>query len=123
MVSSGVRIGTPALAARGFSLDDFAEVSDVIAAALRPSIAEEELAALRERLDALGARLLHVEQENAALHEQREAALHERDEALHRLDEADERIARADTVLRDVLGSPSWRITKPLRTLKRLSGD
>ena len=37
MVSSGVRIGTPALAARGFGLGDFAEVSDVIAAALQPS--------------------------------------------------------------------------------------
>jgi glycine hydroxymethyltransferase len=46
MVSSGVRIGTPALAARGFDLDDFAEVSDVIAAALRPSTGDDELPAL-----------------------------------------------------------------------------
>ena len=36
MVSSGVRIGTPALAARGFDLDDFTEVADIIARALRP---------------------------------------------------------------------------------------
>ena len=34
MVSSGVRIGTPALAARGFDDDDFTEVADIIAAAL-----------------------------------------------------------------------------------------
>ncbi len=34
MVSSGLRIGTPALAARGFKAEDFAEVSDIIATAL-----------------------------------------------------------------------------------------
>ena len=34
MVTSGLRIGTPALAARGFGDDDFARVADVIAAAL-----------------------------------------------------------------------------------------
>lgn len=34
MVSSGLRIGTPALAARGFAADDFAEVADIIATAL-----------------------------------------------------------------------------------------
>ena len=36
MVTSGLRIGTPALATRGLTLDDFAEVGDVIAAALGP---------------------------------------------------------------------------------------
>ncbi len=36
MVSSGLRIGTPALAARGFHDEDFREVADVIAQALRP---------------------------------------------------------------------------------------
>jgi glycine hydroxymethyltransferase len=56
MVSSGVRIGTPALAARGFDLDDFAEVSDVIAAALRPSVGEEQLAGLRTRVTRLAGR-------------------------------------------------------------------
>jgi glycine hydroxymethyltransferase len=56
MVSSGVRIGTPALAARGFDLDDFAEVSDVIAAALRPSVGEEQLAGLRTRVIRLAGR-------------------------------------------------------------------
>jgi len=56
MVSSGVRIGTPALAARGFGLDDFAEVSDVIAAALRPSLDEEQLAGLRTRVTRLADR-------------------------------------------------------------------
>ena len=32
MVSSGVRIGTPALATRGFDVDEFPEVADIIAA-------------------------------------------------------------------------------------------
>ena len=49
MVSSGVRIGTPALAARGFDLDAFTEVADIIADALRPSTDEAGLAALRAR--------------------------------------------------------------------------
>jgi glycine hydroxymethyltransferase len=56
MVSSGVRIGTPALAARGFDLDDFAEVADVIASALRPSVGEELLAELRTRVTRLADR-------------------------------------------------------------------
>jgi len=34
MVTSGLRIGTPALAARGFGDEEFARVADVIAAAL-----------------------------------------------------------------------------------------
>ncbi|MFE4195738.1 serine hydroxymethyltransferase [Paenarthrobacter sp. NPDC056912] len=34
MVSSGLRIGTPALAARGFGAEDFTEVADIIATAL-----------------------------------------------------------------------------------------
>jgi glycine hydroxymethyltransferase len=37
MVTSGLRIGTPALATRGFATEDFREVADVIAGALRPS--------------------------------------------------------------------------------------
>ncbi|SDF26301.1 serine hydroxymethyltransferase [Pseudonocardia oroxyli] len=53
MVSSGLRIGTPALATRGFTEADFTEVSDVIALALRP---DPDLAALRSRVDALVAR-------------------------------------------------------------------
>ena len=56
MVSSGIRIGTPALAARGFGPDDFAEVSDVIAAALRPSLDDEQLAGLRARVTRLADR-------------------------------------------------------------------
>ena len=45
MVTSGLRIGTPALATRGFSGDEFAEVADVIAEALRPDPDEEGLRA------------------------------------------------------------------------------
>ena len=56
MVSSGIRIGTPALAARGFGPDDFAEVSDVIAAALRPLLDDEQLAGLRTRVTRLAGR-------------------------------------------------------------------
>jgi len=53
MVTSGVRIGTPALATRGFDDAEFAEVSDVIALALRP---DADLPALRARTRALADR-------------------------------------------------------------------
>ncbi|WP_419231620.1 serine hydroxymethyltransferase [Gordonia sp. CPCC 205515] len=56
MISSGVRIGTPALATRGFDLDAFAEVADVISHALRPDTGDDALAALRDRVDVLAAR-------------------------------------------------------------------
>ena len=45
MVTSGLRIGTPALATRGFTAEDFAEVADVIAEALKPSYDAESLKA------------------------------------------------------------------------------
>ncbi|MEV6030763.1 serine hydroxymethyltransferase [Nonomuraea sp. NPDC052116] len=50
MVTSGLRIGTPALATRGFEAADFAEVSDVIATALTP---EADLSFLRDRVEVL----------------------------------------------------------------------
>jgi len=53
MVSSGVRIGTPALAARGFDHDDFAEVADIIAIALRPELSEQQSAELQTRVTSL----------------------------------------------------------------------
>jgi glycine hydroxymethyltransferase len=55
MVTSGLRIGTPALATRGFGPDDFREVADVIAAVLTgsPSFPEEEREPLRARVTAL----------------------------------------------------------------------
>ena len=53
MVSSGVRIGTPALAARGFDVDDFAEVADIIAIALRPELSDQQLEGLRSRVTRL----------------------------------------------------------------------
>ncbi|TKV56874.1 serine hydroxymethyltransferase [Nakamurella flava] len=55
MISSGVRIGTPALAARGFDEDDFAEVADIIAAALHPVLDDAQLDRLRERVARLAA--------------------------------------------------------------------
>ncbi|WP_149259485.1 serine hydroxymethyltransferase [Actinomadura sp. K4S16] len=53
MVTSGLRIGTPALATRGFTAEDFAEVADVIALALQPSFDRDRLA---ERVKALAAK-------------------------------------------------------------------
>ncbi|WP_166868955.1 MULTISPECIES: serine hydroxymethyltransferase [unclassified Salinibacterium] len=50
MVTSGVRIGTPALATRGFGDEEFTEVADIIALALQPGA---DLAALRERVTVL----------------------------------------------------------------------
>ncbi|NLC98657.1 MAG: serine hydroxymethyltransferase [Actinomycetales bacterium] len=51
MVTSGLRVGTPALATRGFKAEDFAEVADVIAAALQPG--EIDIEGLRARTRAL----------------------------------------------------------------------
>jgi glycine hydroxymethyltransferase len=50
MVTSGLRIGTPALATRGFGDAEFAEVADVIALALRP---DADVDALRVRVEKL----------------------------------------------------------------------
>ena len=50
MVTSGLRIGTPALATRGFGATEFTEVADVIAEALKPGA---DISALRARVDAL----------------------------------------------------------------------
>ncbi len=60
MVSSGLRIGTPALATRGFGAEEFTEVADIIALALIGSTAEGELDQattfeLRRRVSALAA--------------------------------------------------------------------
>ncbi len=53
MVTSGVRIGTPALATRGFGDAEFTEVADIIALALMP---DADLPALRARVTALAGR-------------------------------------------------------------------
>ena len=50
MVTSGLRIGTPALATRGFGAPEFTEVAEIIAAALKPS---PDVDALRARVTAL----------------------------------------------------------------------
>lgn len=55
MVTSGLRIGTAALAARGFAEADFAEVADIVAEALLPSFDDAAAAALRARVAALTA--------------------------------------------------------------------
>ena len=46
MVTSGVRIGTPALATRGFAAEEFTEVAEIIAGVLVPN---PDIAALRAR--------------------------------------------------------------------------
>ena len=56
MVTSGLRIGTPALATRGFGDADFAEVADIIATALTAPVGEldaELAASLHARVTAL----------------------------------------------------------------------
>ncbi|WP_415973640.1 serine hydroxymethyltransferase [Rhodococcus sp. 077-4] len=55
MVSSGVRIGTPALATRGLDATAFSEVADVIAQALRPDTDDRGLDALRTRVETVAA--------------------------------------------------------------------
>ena len=52
MVSSGLRVGTPALATRGFQREDFEEVGRLIATALTPEF-EGRRDELAERVSAL----------------------------------------------------------------------
>ncbi|MFI6675377.1 serine hydroxymethyltransferase [Kribbella sp. NPDC050470] len=56
MISSGLRIGTPALATRGFDGVAFEEVADIIAAALTGSGEPAQVAELRGRVEALAAK-------------------------------------------------------------------
>ncbi|WP_328768497.1 serine hydroxymethyltransferase [Streptomyces sp. NBC_00286] len=55
MVTSGLRIGTPALATRGFTAEDFAEVADIIAEALKAAspFGEADAESLKARVSAL----------------------------------------------------------------------
>jgi glycine hydroxymethyltransferase len=53
MVTSGIRIGTPALATRGFGEPEFTEVADIMALTLLP---DPDLAGLRARVTALADR-------------------------------------------------------------------
>jgi glycine hydroxymethyltransferase len=55
-VSSGLRIGTPALATRGFQADDFREIGRVIAETLRGDFSESQRSELSERTRALADR-------------------------------------------------------------------
>jgi glycine hydroxymethyltransferase len=55
-VSSGLRIGTPALTTRGFQAEDFIEVGAIIAAALQPGDFDPRRAELRDRVTALAER-------------------------------------------------------------------
>jgi glycine hydroxymethyltransferase len=52
-VSSGLRIGTPALATRGLQAEDFVETGQIIAAALRPGDFDAIRSELRERVAAI----------------------------------------------------------------------
>ncbi|MCA0437385.1 MAG: serine hydroxymethyltransferase [Austwickia sp.] len=56
MVTSGLRIGTPALATRGLQEADFREVADIIAGALHAGLTDAEAAALRARVEAVAQR-------------------------------------------------------------------
>src|SRR5690349_19544064 len=55
MVTSGLRVGTPALATRGLQADDFAEVGDILARALTPDY-EAARGELAERVAAIAER-------------------------------------------------------------------
>jgi glycine hydroxymethyltransferase len=56
MISSGVRIGTPALASRGFGAEEFAEVADIIAETLQPYLDDARADKLRSRAAGLADR-------------------------------------------------------------------
>jgi glycine hydroxymethyltransferase len=55
-VSSGLRIGTPALATRGFSVDDFREVGRVIGEALTGDFSDDKKTELSQRTRTLAER-------------------------------------------------------------------
>jgi glycine hydroxymethyltransferase len=55
-VTSGLRIGTPALTTRGLGEEDMREIAEIIAEALVPAAGPQELAALRARSRAIGER-------------------------------------------------------------------
>ena len=55
-VSSGLRIGTPALATRGFQIDDFREIGRILAEALAGDFSESQRAELSERARVLAER-------------------------------------------------------------------
>jgi glycine hydroxymethyltransferase len=56
MVSSGLRIGTPALATRGFGAAEFTEVADIIATALTGDLPQDVAEQLRDRVTVLAER-------------------------------------------------------------------
>lgn len=56
MITSGIRIGTPALTTRGFREPEMREVGAIIVAALAPDRSDADLDALRARSRALGER-------------------------------------------------------------------
>jgi glycine hydroxymethyltransferase len=53
LVTSGLRIGTPGLATRGFDAADFTEVADIIARALQPEFTDATASQLRRRTEDL----------------------------------------------------------------------
>jgi len=55
-VTSGLRIGTPALTTRGLKEPEMAEIAQIIAAALGPEVSDAELGVLRERSRAISER-------------------------------------------------------------------
>lgn len=61
MVTSGLRVGTPALATRGLQAEDFAEVGQIIATALTPDF-EAKRGELAERVQAIAERYPLYEQ-------------------------------------------------------------
>ncbi len=56
MVTSGLRIGTPALATRGLGLDDFREIGEILSVALRPGDFDARSAELSARTAAIAER-------------------------------------------------------------------
>ncbi len=55
-VTSGLRIGTPALTTRGLKEPEMAEIARIIGAALQPEVPENDMTALRERSRAVSER-------------------------------------------------------------------
>lgn len=88
----------------------------------RVALAEAERARGQAREAALAARLVDAESDLARERASIVALEDEASEQRRRADEERARADRAERMLGDVMGSPSWRITRPLRAAKAVFG-
>jgi len=89
---------------------------------------DAEVRRLRQQLEVSErevARIAQLEHDLQHARRQAEIALAERDRLAAELEQAGDlrgRLERSEQLVRDLQASPSWRVTRPLRSAKRLLG-